>query len=89
LVSLAEIERGEKRYREAKELYEKIIAADPYRDEAHLALMKCLVASGATSAAISHFKLYKKLLHRDLNSEPLPALESYYAEISAKPKEVI
>lgn len=89
LVLLAEFEIGAKHFREAKEIYEKIIAADPYRDEAHLALMKCLVASGAASAAVSHFKQYKKVLHRDLNSEPLPSLEAYYAEISAKPKEVI
>jgi ATP/maltotriose-dependent transcriptional regulator MalT/two-component SAPR family response regulator len=84
LSELAAIESGAKRFREAKELYEKIVHTDPYRDEAHLALMKCMVDSGSSSAAMAHFKRYKSLLHRELNAEPLPELQKYYDQLAIK-----
>lgn len=82
LSNLAKIERQEKRFGEAKKLYERIVAVDPYRDEAHLSLMKCLTLSGAPSAAITHFKRYKSLLRKELNSEPLPELQQYYETLT-------
>jgi LuxR family maltose regulon positive regulatory protein len=82
LSRLAKIESHEKRFGEAKKLYERIVAVDPYRDEAHLSLMKCLALSGAPSAAIAHFKRYKSLLRKELNSEPLPELTEYYETLT-------
>jgi ATP/maltotriose-dependent transcriptional regulator MalT/two-component SAPR family response regulator len=84
LSALAKIESQEKRFNEAKKLYERIVAVDPYRDEAHLSLMKCLTLSGAPSSAIAHFKRYKSLLRKELNSEPLPELQEYYETLTVK-----
>jgi two-component SAPR family response regulator len=78
LTQLATIESRANRFVEAKKIYERIVTVDPYRDEAHLSLMKCLALSGATSAAIAHFKRYKSILRKELNSEPLPELQEYY-----------
>lgn len=84
LSRLASIESKGKRFGEAKKLYERIVSVDPYRDEAHLSLMKCLALSGAPSAAIAHFKRYKSLLRKELNSEPLPELQEYYETLTIK-----
>ena len=84
LSRLAKIESQEKRFGEAKKLYERIVSVDPYRDEAHLSLMKCLTLSGAPSAAIAHFKRYKSLLRKELNSEPLPELQEYYETLTVQ-----
>jgi DNA-binding SARP family transcriptional activator len=84
LVSLAKIESQNNRFAEAKELYEKIVALDPYRDETHLALMKCQVEIGSKSAAIAHYKRYKALLRKELNAEPMPELETYFNQITVK-----
>lgn len=84
LSRLARIESHSNRFAEAKKLYERIVAVDPYRDEAHLSLMKCLTLSGAPSAAIAHFKRYKSLLRKELNSEPLPELQEYYETLTEK-----
>jgi ATP/maltotriose-dependent transcriptional regulator MalT/DNA-binding SARP family transcriptional activator len=84
LTELAALEAHNKRYREAKDLFEKIVQIDPYRDEAHLALMKCLVDLGSASAAIVHFKRYKSLLRQELNAEPQAELQKYYDQLAVK-----
>lgn len=84
LVGLAKIESQNNRFAEAKELYEKIVALDPYRDETHLALMKCQVEIGSKSAAIAHYKRYKALLRKELNAEPMPELEGYFNQLALK-----
>lgn len=84
LSKLAMIESRGKRFGEARKLYERIVAVDPYRDEAHLSLMKCLTLSGAPTAAIAHFKRYRSLLRKELNSEPLPELQEYYETLTVK-----
>ncbi|MEX2143460.1 MAG: BTAD domain-containing putative transcriptional regulator [Anaerolineales bacterium] len=84
LLELATIESSGKHYRAAKQLYEKVLAIDPYRDEVHLALMQCLALSGAASAAIAHFNDYRTMLRKELNAEPLPELKAYYEQLAVK-----
>ncbi|UYN92124.1 MAG: tetratricopeptide repeat protein [Anaerolineales bacterium] len=81
---LGNIEVKAGRHREAREIYERIVASDPYRDEAHLALMKSMADSGASSAAILHYKEYQKLLRRELNAEPIEALQTYYQQLTIR-----
>ncbi|QYK51571.1 MAG: hypothetical protein KF701_03540 [Anaerolineales bacterium] len=73
-----------RRFREAREIYERIVSSDPYRDEAHLALMKSMADSGATSAAILHYKEYERLLRKELNAEPIEALQAYYQQLTIR-----
>lgn len=81
LTILADLELSNERYQEARALFEKVINFDPYRDQAHLALMDCLVRSGAPSAAKAHFQKYKALLREELNADPLPELQSFYEKL--------
>jgi DNA-binding SARP family transcriptional activator len=82
LVSMAELEQKNSRFVEARALYERVLSIDPYRDKIHMALMDCLVQSGATSAAKAHFQDYVALLHRELNAQPLPELKAFYDRLS-------
>ena len=84
LIDMAAIESSGKHYRAAKNNYERVLAVDPYRDEVHLALMKCLALSGASSSAIAHFKHYRAMLRKELNAEPLPELQAYYDQLAVK-----
>jgi LuxR family transcriptional regulator, maltose regulon positive regulatory protein len=84
LASLAALELNNKRYSESRRLYEKIVSVDPYRDEIHLELMKCLNLLGSPSAALAHFKRYKAMLRKDLNAEPLAELQEYYEQLAVK-----
>lgn len=84
LEQLGAIDMKAKRFREAREIYERVVATDPYRDEAHLALMKSMVDSGAASAAIAHFKEYKQLLRKELNADPIDALQDYYTQLTIR-----
>lgn len=84
LIDMAAMETSNKHYRSAKHNYERVLAVDPYRDEVHLAMMKCLALSGAPSAAIAHFKDYRTMLRRELNAEPLPELQAYYDQLAVK-----
>ncbi len=84
LEQLGNMEIKAKRFREARELFERIVATDPYRDEAHLALMKSMADSGAASAAILHYREYEKLLRKELNAEPIEALQTYYQQLTIR-----
>jgi len=84
LIDMASMESSSKHYRSAKQHFERVLAIDPYRDEVHLALMKCLALSGAPSAAIAHFRDYSAMLRKELNAEPLPELQAYYDQLVVK-----
>jgi len=84
LEQLGAIEADAKRFREARGIYERIVATDPYRDEVHLALMRSMVESGTASAAIAHYKEYKQLLRKELNAEPIDALQDYYTQLTIR-----
>lgn len=83
IIHLAELEQKKLRYNQAIDYYEKVLNLDPYRDKVHMALMDCLVNSGAPSAARAHFREYKAMLREELNANPLPELQSYYDKLPA------
>ena len=72
---------AQKRFEDARILYERILAIDPYQDQIHLDLMKCLVEAGAATAAKAHFKSYRELLTDELQAEPVEELRKYYEKI--------
>ncbi|MDA1330002.1 MAG: BTAD domain-containing putative transcriptional regulator [Chloroflexi bacterium] len=82
LISLAHLEQKNDRFSEARKLFEMVLAIDPYRDKVHMALMSCLVQSGAPSAAKVHFQAYKEMLRKELNAEPLAELQDYFDALS-------
>lgn len=82
LIQLAELELKKGHYGQASNYYEKVLSLDQYRDKVHMALMDCLVQSGATSAAKAHFHKYKAMLREELNVEPIQELQSYYDKLA-------
>ncbi|KAA3648835.1 MAG: tetratricopeptide repeat protein [Chloroflexi bacterium] len=78
---LAQWNFAQRRFDDARNLYEKILSLDPYQDQIHLDLMKCLVAEGSASAAKAHFKSYEELLIDELQAEPQDELRKYYEKI--------
>ena len=78
---LAKWNFSQSRFDDARSLYEKILSIDPFQDQIHLDLMKCLVAEGSASAAKAHFKSYEELLVDELQTEPQDELRRYYEKI--------
>jgi len=66
--------------REAKRLYEKAIELDPFQDQLHLGLMRCLVQLNLIYAARLHFEEYRSTLMNELGNEPMPELQAFINE---------
>lgn len=82
LTGLAGWEMERSRFQQAKELYEKALAVDPYQDQLHLALMKCLVRAGSPTAAKAHYQAHKEFIKRELQADPSPELRAYYDQLT-------
>jgi DNA-binding SARP family transcriptional activator len=80
-IKSAEFETRHKNLENAKRLYELAISLDPYQDQLHLELMKCLVDMKSPTAAKAHFKNYCRLLDKELGIEPLTELQEFYKSI--------
>lgn len=81
LEKLAGWEYDKQRYENAMLYYERIIALDPFQDEIHLAIIRCLAAAGMPSAARSHYLYYKENLWNELQLQPEPALQEFYENL--------
>lgn len=77
LMSLAKLEVANNQYLNAKAFCETLLEFDPFHDEAHLMLMKCLVKSGSSKAANDHYQKYKKTLQQELDTDPPAAIQSF------------
>ena len=54
----------------AAQLYQQILATEPFYESAHRGLMHCFMARGEPSRAIQHFRAYSSLLRDGLNTTP-------------------
>jgi DNA-binding SARP family transcriptional activator len=59
----------------AIQLYQQILTAEPYYEQAHRGLMRCFVARGEPSRAIQQFRAYAARLRQDLKT--IPAKETF------------
>jgi DNA-binding SARP family transcriptional activator len=59
----------------AIQLYQQILATEPYYEQAHRGLMQCFVARGEPSRAIQQFRDYASHLREDLQT--IPARETF------------
>lgn len=82
LTNLAEWEASRNHNAVAIALYEKVLDIEPYLDNIHLTLMKCLANSGSPSGSKAHYHKYKEFLRRELNTEPSRELQVYYDQLS-------
>ena len=60
----------------AAELAERVVALDPYDENAHVLLVRSLRAAGRVAQAEAHAMTSSELLRRELGIEPSPALRS-------------
>lgn len=59
----------------------RLIALDPWREEAHLQLMRVLAQSGQTTAALMQYELYQRTLSEELNLTPSADITALYEKI--------
>jgi LuxR family maltose regulon positive regulatory protein len=64
-------------YLDAKSIFEQLLRVDPYRDDIHLAVMRCLAKSGTPTGAKAHFANYKEFLWKELRAAPQPELQNF------------
>ena len=74
-------QRGE--YGRVQEYVRRQIALEPWREEAHLQLMRALAKSGQSSAALKQYEIYKNTLELELGVRPSIAVTRYYEQIRA------
>lgn len=62
----------------------QLVAADPYRESAHCALMQALADSGDRAAMQQVYREMRLLLRRDLNADPCSETETLYRSLGAR-----
>lgn len=82
LTQWGEWSANEGRFDEAIEKFRRILGLEPYEDDIHLQLMKCLVQSGDKIRAREHFENYKIELRKTIGVAPSAALQTYYDELT-------
>jgi len=65
----------------AIELYQQLLAREPYREGAHRELMRCYYRLGDRAAAIRQYQSCAEILREDLGLSPAPQTESLYLQI--------
>lgn len=69
------------KYGEAEKYALRQIELEPYREEAHRALMQILAKSGQRSAALAHYDRCKKILDEELGIKPSDETKGLYDRI--------
>lgn len=64
---------------------ERLLAADPIRDEAHRAAIYCYMRMSRRSEAIRHYRRCQKLFLQELDGEPEAATVELYDAVRASP----
>jgi LuxR family maltose regulon positive regulatory protein len=65
----------------AIELYQRIVAQEPYQEAAHQAIMRCYYRLGDRAAAIRQYHVCVDTLREDLGLSPMPETEELYLHI--------
>jgi LuxR family maltose regulon positive regulatory protein len=81
LETLARLYADRKDLQRAIELYQRLLAQDPYREAAHQALMRCYYRLGDRAAAIRQYQACANVLREELGLDPTPETEALYLQI--------
>jgi LuxR family maltose regulon positive regulatory protein len=65
----------------ATELYQRLLAHDPYQETAHRALMLCYYRLGDRASAIRQYQICVEILREDLGLSPASDTEAVYLQI--------
>lgn len=68
---------------QAVELYQRLLALDPYQESVHQALMRCYWRLGDRAAAIRQYQAFARVLRTELGLSPAAETEALYLQIIA------
>jgi DNA-binding SARP family transcriptional activator len=71
----------------AVESARQLVAADPLREESHVALMRLDTLTGRRTDAVRQYEQFAQLLDEELGTEPGPDAQRLYEEIRARQSE--
>jgi len=80
-LATAYIAHGE--YAAGIEVTNRLLALEPWQEEAHRQLMTLLVRSGQRSAALAQYETCRRILAEELGVEPLPETQALYNRIKS------
>ncbi|MBI9047185.1 MAG: tetratricopeptide repeat protein [Anaerolineaceae bacterium] len=72
----------EKRWQKALSIAYRCISFEPWVDEGHRQVMRLLVMTDQTEAALRHFRTFSKNLVKEIGVEPQPDTQRLYDEIN-------
>ena len=81
LENLARFYRQRKQYGQAIELYRRLLAKDPYREDIYRQVMKCHALSGDRAGIIQCYRECVRVLEEELGLEPSPETQTLYQEL--------
>jgi predicted ATPase/DNA-binding SARP family transcriptional activator len=81
-LSVACTDRGE--YAAAIEYTNRLLALEPWQEEAHRQLMALLARSGQRSAALAQYETCRQILAEELGVEPLPETQALYHRLKTR-----
>lgn len=81
LTQLANYHEGHADYVTAIRVCEQQLGLDPWREEAHLQLMRLLILSGERSAALTQYEICRRTLADELGVEPSVETKRLYEQI--------
>ena len=67
----------------AVDLYQRLLAHDPYQEGVHRAVMRCYLRLGDRPAAIRQYQTCVRILHAELGLSPAPETEQLYRQITS------
>mgnify|MGYP001770845255 CR=1 FL=1 len=68
-------------YREALEIYQRMLEADPYQEQEQQAVMRLYARLGETPAAVRQYQGYREVLRREFGVEPSPQTQALYRRL--------
>jgi predicted ATPase/DNA-binding SARP family transcriptional activator len=81
-LSVAFADRGE--VADAIEYTNRLLALEPWQEEAHRQLMTLLARSGQQSAALAQYETCRQILAEELGVEPLPETQALYHRLKTR-----
>ena len=84
LERLCETLAAERRFAEATSAGLSAIAGEPLRESAHRALIAAYLAEGNAGEALRHYRLFARLLHRQLQLRPSPQMNELIAPVHGR-----
>jgi DNA-binding SARP family transcriptional activator len=75
-------------YAMAQECLWRLLARDPYREDAHRLAMRCYVRRGERAAALHHYQVCADLLRAEFDAAPESATIALFQQIRDTPNEI-